>query len=181
MTEEVEGPKESDWLRAKREDLQKTKQSVEDMMKGLDKQREDRLRERAKQDVCFWMDNAIFPFLDGIAEGYNEPLLVGIQRLIKEKKNPFRPKEDWNRTRETSTVITSFLANPQTRILQILAKPYLKSKMEWINKEAEWIREAILKEEYPDVYEAIIETEGGKEWLDELITDFIKTLRKLTR
>lgn len=172
---------EPDWLKKKRADVISLGKTVEEMQKNLEKERQARLRERAKEDICFWMDNAIFPFLEGIAEGFNEPLIIGIQRLIREKKNPFRPREDWNRTRETEIALKSFLLNPRTRVLQVLVKPYIKAKMDWINKEAKWIREEVLKEEYPGFYEVIMETEGGKEWLDELITDFVKTLRKMTR
>jgi len=172
---------EPEWLKKKREEVLTLGKSVEELQENLEKQRQTRLRERAREDICFWMDNAIFPFLEGVAEGFNEPLIVGIKRLIREKKNPFRPKEAWNRTQETEIALKSFLLNPQTRVLQILAKPYIKARMEWINEQAEWIREEIVKEEYPSLYDVIMETEGGKEWLDELINDLIKTLRKLTR
>lgn len=171
-----------DWLVKKRKRLQDTIKSVEDFQKMLKEQRETRFKEKAKQDICFWMDNGIFPFLEGIAESFDEPLIDGIKRLIREGKNPFRPKKDgWNRTHETREALTGFLMQPQTRVLQTLAKPYIKARMEWIHKEAKWIREEILKEEYPGIYEAIMKTKGGKEWLDTLITDFVKTIKKMTR
>lgn len=170
------------WLEEKRKEVETLETSFEDFKKQVEQKKEARLRERARQDVCFWMDNAIFPFLEGIAETFNEPLIDGIRRLIREKKNPFRRKEDgWNRTREANIVLQSFLVQPQTRVLQILAKPYLKKQMDWIHQEAEWIREQILKEEYPGIYEAIMQTEGGQQWLDELIEDFIRILRQLAK
>lgn len=169
------------WLEEKRKGLQTLQTSVEQMRADIEKKREARLRERAREDICFWMDNAIFPFLEGISDGFNEPLIPGIQRLIMEGKNPFRPKEGWNRTIDTEFALTTFLTQPQNQVLGTLMKPYIKAKMEWINQQAEWIREQILKDEYPAVYKAIMETEGGKEWLDELITDLTTTLRKLTR
>lgn len=184
MTEEPLKPpdhKEPEWLKKKRDELVALGQSVEEMEKEIKEKRETRFRDRAREDICFWMDNAIFPFLEGIAESFNEPLIDGIQRLIKEGKNPFRPKEDWNRTRETEHALRSFLSLPQTKVLQVLAKPYMKAKMTWIHQEAEWIREEILKEAYPYVYQAIMQTEGGKEWLDELIGDLTKTLRSYLR
>lgn len=169
-------------LEKKRQGLLSLQKSVEEMRKDIKKKREAKEREEAREDICFWMDNAIFPYLEGLASnGYNEDLLSGIKRLIKEEKNPFRAKDGWNRTQETQTALNRFLALPQTRVLQILAKPYIKAKMQWIHKEAEWIREAILKEEYPDFYEAIMETEGGKQWLDNLITDFFKMIKRLLR
>lgn len=185
MAKEAPKPPEykpPEWLEEKRKELETTVSSVEELQKKIERDRETRLKARAKEDICFWMDNAIFPFLEGIAESFNEPLIPGIQRLIREKKNPFRAKEDgWNRTRETEIVLRSFLVQPQTRVLQVLARPYIKARMEWIHEKAEWIREEIVKEEYPGFYTAIMETEGGKEWLDELITDFVTTLRKLSR
>ena len=173
--------KQPEWLQRKRKSLETLQRSVEQMRENFEKKKEARLRARAKEDICFWMDNAVFPFLEGIAESFHEPLIDGIKRLIREKKNPFRPKKDWNRTRETQIALTGFLAQPQTKMLQILAKPFLKYKMEWIHREAEWIREEIVKEEYPDFYGAIMETEGGKEWLDDLITDLTKYIKRLLR
>jgi len=168
-------------LKKKRDDFETLKSSVEQMREDIKKKRETKLRERAREQVCYWMDTVVVPFLEGIADSFNEPLLEGVKRLIREKKNPFRPKKDWNRTQETQFVLNSFLNSPQTKMLQILAKPFLKAKLDWVHKEASWVREEILKEEYPQLYEAIMETEGGQEWLDQLITDLMKKLRPLAR
>lgn len=172
---------EPEWLKKKRDGLITLQTSVEELQKDIQKRREARLREKAREQVCYWVDNVIFPFLQGIAESFDEPLLDGVKRLIREGKNPFRPTKHWNRTRETEVVLKSFLNQPQTKMLQVLAKPFLKAKLDWIHKEASWIREEILKEEYPQLYETIMEAKGGKEWLDQLITDLTKKLRPLAR
>jgi len=165
-------------LEKKRKELTDLKNSVEDMRAEILKKREQREKERAKRDICFWMDNAVLPFLEEIAACFNEPLLDGIRRLIKEQKNPFQPKKDWNRTRETKSFLTGFINLPQNKLLLALAKPFIRYNMQWIHKEAEWIREEILKQEYPDFYMAIMETEGGQQWLDQLINGLIKTIRR---
>jgi len=119
-----------------------------------------------------------FPYLEGISASFNEPLLAGINRLIKEKKNPFRPKEDWNRTQETKIALAGFFKNPQAKVLYFMAKPYIRKKVEWIHEQAQWIRDTILKTEYPEFYDVIMNTEGGKEWLDQLITDLASTIKR---
>lgn len=169
-------------LKEKQKALDLLKTDVTQMQEQLKERRENAKRKRAREDICFWMDNAIFPFLEGVAGSFNEPLIDGIRRLIKEKKNPFRPRKNgWDRTRETDIALKTFLMTPQTKVLQVLAKPFIRQKLSWINKEAEWVRETILKEEYPDVYDAIMKTEGGEKWLDELITDLMKYLRRSMR
>lgn len=169
-------------LEKKRQANETLRKSVEDMREDLKKKREAKEREDARENICYWMDNAIFPYLEGLAEnGYNEDLISGIKRLIREGKNPFHSKNGWNRTQETQGALQCFLDLPQTKVLQTLAKPYARANMQWIYKEAEWIRETILKEEYPDIYDAIMEVQGGKEWLDNLITDFMKLIKRLLR
>lgn len=144
------------------------------------KKREIRKRQKDKKDCLLWMENFIFPLLRGLARSFNEPLLVGIKRLIREKKNPFRRKKDgWNRTKETEIVVGTFLGRPEIRMYLYLFKPLIRHKSEWIRREAQWVREEVLKEEFPDFYEVIMETEGGKEWLDELIRDLVNTLRRV--
>lgn len=175
----MEAPKLPDWLEEKKKKVDDLEKSIDQLRIDIQMKREAKLRQRAKEDICFWMDNAIFPFLEGVSDSFNEPLISGIRRLIQEKKNPFRPKEDWDRTKEANTALTTFLSLPQTQVLQALVKPYLKAKSEWLQKEAAWVREDVLKEEYPDIYNAIMATEGGQEWLDQLINDFMKTLRRL--
>lgn len=165
----------------KRRKLDILKKSVSEMREHFAANRKTKQRERAYKDICFWMDNAIVPFLEGIAEQYNEPLLDGIKRLIKEDKNPFRQQQDWNRRKETEFALTRFMQSPSTKVLQIMAKPYVRQKMQWIEGEAKWIREEILKEEYPAFYEAIMDTPGGKAWLDNLITDFMKIIKRYLR
>jgi len=173
--------KPSTELIKKRKEFKAFKSDVEQLREDIKKKREIRLRKKAHEQVCYWMDTVVLPFLQGIAESFNEPLLEGVKRLIREKKNPFRPKQDWNRTKETEFVLTKFLGSPQTKLLQIVAKPFLKAKLDWINKEASWVREEVLKEEYPQLYDAIMETDGGQEWLDNLLTDLTKRLRGITR
>lgn len=162
----------------KRKELDLLKISVEELEENIKAKREVRKRERDRKDIMVWAENVIFPFLEEIAAGYNEPLILGIQRLIKEKKNPFQPQKDWNRTREATSYLDAFFNTPQINALKPLMKPYIKYNMQWIYGEAKWIREEIMKKEYPDFYNAIMNTEGGKEWLDELINGFMKTIRR---
>jgi hypothetical protein len=161
----------------KKKELDVLKQSVEDLENSIKAKREARKRERERKDIMVWMENVIFPFLEEIARGFNEPLIPGIKRLIKEGKNPFQPKQDWTRTRETTSYLDAFFTTPHVKALIPLMRPYIKYNMQWIYREAKWIREEILKTEYPDFYEAIMKTEGGNEWLDELINGFMKTIR----
>ena len=165
-------------LAKKRESMELLKQSVTQMKETLKNRREQNKRNRSRKDICFWMDNAILPFIKGVARQFNEPLIDGIKRLILEKKNPFKPQKSWDRTRETRYVLKRFLDSPQTKVLQTLAKPFLRNKMTWIYEEADWIREELVKEEYPDLYNVVMETPGGKEWLDDLISSFIQTMKE---
>lgn len=167
----------SDRIKLKMAELNIIKKTVTEMEEDLKQKREQKKHEKARNDICLCMDTYILPFLEGISETFNEPLTEGVKRLIKEKKNPFKPKKGWNRTKDTEYVLKRFMNSPTTKVLQVMAKPYIRYKMEWIHEEAEWIREEILKNEYPDLYDAIIETEGGKEWLDDLINSFIRTIK----
>lgn len=161
----------------KKEELDILKQSVEDLEKSIKEKRAASKRARERKDIMVWMENVVFPFLEEVAAGFNEPLIPGIQRLIKEGKNPFQPLKDWSRTRETTSYLDGFFNSPHVKVLIPLMRPYIKYNMQWIYKEAKWIREAILKVEYPDFYNAIMKTEGGEAWLDGLIDGFMKTIR----
>lgn len=167
----------SERIKKKMESLSLLQKNVTEMEEGLKQQREKKKRDKSRKDICLCMDTYILPFLEGVANTFNEPLTEGVKRLIKEGKNPFKPKKGWNRTKDTEYILKRFMDSPTTKILQTMAKPYIRYKMEWIHEEAEWIREQILKDEYPDLYEAIMETEGGKEWLDDLINSFISTIK----
>lgn len=133
---------------------------------------------KIKKETKLWMDTVILPLLEGISESYGEPLLAGIKRLISEKKNPFRPKEGWDKTRQANRVLMEILKQPQTKPLQTIAKRFLKVKMNFIYEKASWLREVVFKEEYPEFYNAIMGAEGGEEWLDEFITDLTNTLKR---
>ena len=76
-------------------------------------------------------------------------------------------------------MLSGFLKNPQAKVMFFLAKPYIKRKIAWIHEQADWIREVILKTEYPEFYEVIVTTKGGKEWLKDLITDLTHTLKRI--
>jgi len=172
----------NDSLETKREELASLKQTVGDLEEEFKQKREDKRRERSQKKICLYMDNLIIPYLEGIAQGgFNEPLTVGIRRLIKEDKNPFRPQEGWNRTKETHNALDRFLQFPQVKMLKLIAKPFLKHELQVIHEDASWIRENVLKQEYPDIYVAVMETEGGPKWLDQLIDDFLKTIKHLVR
>lgn len=179
----TEEPRLSDRLLAKMEEIDLLQKSVGELEKELKERRELKKKQRSKEQISFFMNNLIIPYLEGIANGFNEPLLAGVQRLIREAKNPFRPKEDWDRTRETSLSIDRFLKSSDPRILLIknLAKPFVRAKFETINEEASWIREQILKEDYPALYAAIMEREGGQEWLDQLIEDLFRSIKRYLR
>jgi len=166
------------FLEKKREQLNRLKMSVEELQKDIKKKREKRKREQERKDVIIWLDNIIFPFIEEIARSYNEPLIDGIKRLIKEKKNPFQPRKDWNRTIDAQTYLEAFFNEPRIRLILPLVKPFVRYNMDWIFKESKWIREDIIKTEYPDIYQAVMQTEGGEEWLDGLIGGFMKTVRR---
>lgn len=172
----------NDPLEAKREELASLKQTVGDLEEEFKQKRESKKRERSQKKICLYMDNLIIPYLEGIAQGgFNEPLTVGIRRLIMENKNPFRQQEGWDRTKETYNVIDRFLQFPRVKMLKPLVKPFLKRELQDIQEDASWIRENVLKQEYPDIYMAVMETEGGPKWLDQLIDDFLKTIKHLVR
>lgn len=154
---------------------------VGQLEKELAEKRQKKIRERARRDLCFWMDNAILPFLQGVASSYDEPLLDGVKRLIHEGKNPFRPTQDWDRTNEVNYFLTGFFKLPQTKLLQVMAKPIVRAKTSFIAQEIPWIRDEILRESYPDLYEAVMTTEGGREWLDDLLLDLTNTLKTFLR
>jgi hypothetical protein len=143
--------------------------------------REIRERQRVKQEICFSLDNYILPFIEGIADSFGEPLIPGIKRLITENKNPFRPREDWNRTQETQTAIGNFVKNPVTSRLWFIAKPILKKKIDPFLNETDWVINTILKDEYPDIYSVITETEGGVEWFKTFIQDLATTLKPIAK
>ena len=134
--------------------------------------------QKATKDIRSWMDNFVFPYLEGLSVHYNEPLLSGIRRLIREKKNPFRPSEGWDRTRDTKVLLSRFFGNPQAKILLHIARPLIKRKVEWIHEQSDWVREQIIAREYPEFYDVIMNTEGGKEWFDTMLTDIVNTLKR---
>jgi len=161
-----------------RDEIEAIRRSVEEKREKLRQLREERAKAEAKarsrEEVCFWMDNAIIPYLTGIADSFNEDLITGVRRLIKEGKNPIV-----TRRAEAELAIKSFFSTPQTRVLYGVARPYIQAKTEEILEGAEWIREEVLKEEYPLLYEAVAEEEGGKQWLDNLIKSFVQMVRRL--
>jgi len=150
------------------------RQRIVDMQKDITQHLKDIQRDQSREEIRFWMDNAIIPFLEGVAEEFDEPLLNGIERLIKEHKNPLA-----TRKAEAETALRNFFSAPQTKVLYTIARPYVRVKTDFILKEAEWIREAIMKEEYPDLYDVITKTQGGVEWLDDLIKAFVQIIRKI--
>lgn len=143
--------------------------------------REIRERQKTSKEICHWMDNYVLPFLEGIAKNFNEPLIPGVKRLILEKKNPFRPTKDWNRTKETQIVIGTFLKNPVTATLWRIAKPLFKGRIDHILNESDWVINTVLQEEYPDFYSVIVETEGGVEWFKTFLQDLTQTLKPLAK
>lgn len=143
--------------------------------------RELREKKRAKDEICHSLDNYILPFLEGVANSFNEPLLPGIKRLITEDKNPFRPRQDWNRTQETQTAIGNFVKHPLTSRLWFIAKPILRKKVDLFNSQIDWVINEILKDEYPDIHQVITETEGGVEWFKTFISDLATALKPLTK
>lgn len=143
--------------------------------------REIRERQRAKQEVCFSLDNYILPFIEGIANNFNEPLILGIKRLITENKNPFRPREDWNRTQETKEALNIFITNPAVNRLWFIIKPILRKKIDPFINEIDWVINTILKEEYPDIYSVLVETEGGIKWFKTFIQDLATALKPIAK
>ena len=143
--------------------------------------REVRERQKMTKEICLWMDNYILPFLEGVAKNYDEPLIPGVERLIRENKNPFRPRTDWDRSQETRDTIGAFITHPVTSALWRIAKPYLRGRMDKILDETDWVINTVLQEEYPDVYDAIMQTDGGVEWFKALLTDLAQTLRPIAK
>ena len=166
------------YLEQKRQALDILKKDVGDFEAELARRKEEKRIQKATKDIRFWMDNFVFPYLEGLSTSFNEPLLTGIRRLIHEKKNPFRPSEEWDRTRETKIALTSFFGNPQAKVLLHVARPFIKRQVEWIHEQTEWIREKVIAREYPEFYATIINVEGGKEWFDTIITDLVNTLKR---
>lgn len=143
--------------------------------------REIRERQRVKQEVCFSLDNYILPFIEGIANNFNEPLILGIKRLITENKNPFRPREDWDRTQETKEALNIFITNPAVNRLWFIIKPILRKKIDPFINEIDWVINTILKEEYPDIYSVLVETEGGIRWFKTFIQDLATALKPIAK
>lgn len=143
--------------------------------------REIRERQRVKQEVCFSLDNYILPFIEGIANNFNEPLIPGIKRLITENKNPFRPREDWDRTQETKEALNIFITNPAVSRLWFIIKPILRKKIDPFINEIDWVINTILKEEYPDIYSVLVETEGGIRWFKTFIQDLATALKPIAK
>ena len=165
-------------LEKKRQSLELLKKDVGDLKVELKRRKEVKRVQKATKDIRFWMDNFVFPYLEGLSDSYNEPLLSGIRRLISEKKNPFRPSEGWDRTRESKTALTGLFRNPQAKVLLHVARPFIKNKIEWIQEQSDWVRETIIKKEYPEFYTTIVNIEGGKEWFNTIITDLVNTLKR---
>ena len=166
------------FLEKKRQSLDILKKDVGELRAEIKRRKEVKRVQKATKDIRFWMDNFVFPYLEGISDSYNEPLLSGIRRLIREKKNPFRPKNGWDRTRESRTALTGLFRNPQAKVLLHIARPFIKNKIEWIQEQSDWVRETIIKKEYPEFYQAIMSIDGGKEWFNTIITDLVNTLKR---
>lgn len=157
-----------------RAEIEKLRQSIKERKESLEQYIEERKKARARDDICMWMDNAIIPFLEGIAESFHEPLIEGVKRLIKDGVNPITA-----RRQEAELAMRQFFNTPTTRVLKSIARPFIRAKTDLILKETQWIREDVLKEEYPFLYEAIMNEKGGKEWLDNLVKSFIQMVRRL--
>jgi len=97
-----------------KEQVKSLREQIETLRERVAEKRKRFQEERAKQIARFWLNYALVPYLEGVAERFNEPLEDGVRRLIREGKNPFRPKKGWNRRREAQADIQKFFAYPET-------------------------------------------------------------------
>lgn len=159
-------------LKEKVDELQKY---VEGLKTKVEDRRSKIQEQRAKEQTAFWIGKTVIPYLEGVAERYNEPLEDGVKRLINENKNPLK-----NHRSDSLTDLRNFFSMPETRILGTLVQRLVaKQSDENIRKWGEWTLENVIKEYYLDIYEAIMETEGGKEWFIEFVSDLVKMFKRI--
>ena len=140
--------------------------------------REERKKATRKQEIIIYLDSLIIPYLEGVSERFNEPLEAGIKRLIKKKSYRFPTRY---RRGEALTDIQRFLSTPQARVLISVAGPAIRWKTQQLADGADFILDEVLNKEYPTLYEAIAETEGGREWFQNMLNDMVHMVRRLVR
>lgn len=165
-----------DKMKEQTDELQKLQKYVDDLKIKVDDRREKLQEQRVKEQTAFWIGKTVIPYLEGMAERYDEPLEDGIKRLINESKNPLK-----NHRNDALTNLRNFFSTPETRILGTLAQRLVaKQPDENINKWSEWMLENVIAEYYINIYEAIMETEGGKEWFTGFVSDLAKMFKRIT-
>ncbi len=127
-----------------------------------------------RQQAAVWWNNFILPYLEGVAERYNEPLEDGVARLIREKKNPLR-----YRRKEAEANMHRFFSLEYTRPLLHLIRPVLRWPPEQVRQAAEIMLDQVIRIERPGLYEAIVNTEGGKQWFLTIVTEMYNMLKEM--
>lgn len=143
------------------------------------KRRREAARKRAqKQEISFYLDRFIIPYLEDTAGGYGETLEDGVRRLIRKKsyKYPLRYKKD-----EAAMRMQRWLSNPAVRVILARAKPIIRSRLNQINDGLDFMLDEVISERYPYLYDTITGEEGGREWFKTTVQDMIKLLRHLMR
>ena len=168
----------SNHLKSQRERVESLKQEVAELHKKATERRRQFEEKRAKEQAAFWLGKTVIPYLEGVAERFGEPLEDGVRRLIREQKNPFRVKGEWNRRAEAKANMQRFFSTPQTCVLLTMAGRFLsKYNPETIRERAEWVLDNVMKEYYPFLYDAVVTESGGKEWFISLVEDLVKTVK----
>ena len=172
----------SNHLKSLRERVESLKQEVVELQKKATKRRRQFEEKRAKEQAAFWLGKTVIPYLEGVAERFGEPLEDGVRRLIREQKNPFRVKGEWDRRAEAKADMQRFFSMPQTRVLLTMAGRFLsKYNPETMREKAEWVFDNVMKEHYPFLYDAVAAEPRGKEWFINLVEDLAKTVRLTSR
>jgi len=121
------------------------------------------------------MDGYIVPYLEGLAERFGEGLEAGIKRIIK--KQSYRYPTRYRR-QEMEDELRALI--PYSRVLIRAATPFIRKRLVVVEENFDFIME-ILEEEYPDIYYPIIETEGGREWMEITVKDALEALRRILK
>ena len=138
----------------------------------------ERKKAARKQEITMYLDYLIIPYLEGVAERFSEPLEDGIKRLIHKKSYRFPTRY---RRNEAETDLHRFFSTPQGKVLFSIAGPAIRWKAQELAAGADLILDEVLIEDYPSIYEAVAETEGGREWFHNMLNDMVHMIRRLVR
>jgi len=149
--------------------LEEIDRQIQDLRKQIlelrEKRRQARLereRRHTKEQVGYWLNKVLIPFLEGCADRFDLSLEDAVKKLIKDR-------EDFGsllrkHSSEAHMSLNPFFDHPAGRVLLAMTRPFLGWSAKQTKEAAKWILNDVLSEVRPSLYETIIKHEGGEDW-----------------